>query len=145
MSKSIRIYPQKARSVILIGLFGEEIESSTPHTITFNSLIDLELCYIYIVIMNGLSFEWDENKNEQNQKRHGVAFEEAQTVFFDDNAVEFYDAEHSEHEDRFLILGFSARFRMLIICHCFREDEDIIRIISARKATKNERKFYPRR
>lgn len=93
--------------------------------------------------MNDLSFDWDESKNTQNQKKHGIAFEEAQTVFFDDNAVEFYDEIHSDYEDRFLILGISARFRMLMICHCYKEDEDIIRIISARKATYNERKFYP--
>ncbi|MFT5367418.1 MAG: uncharacterized DUF497 family protein [Candidatus Latescibacterota bacterium] len=93
--------------------------------------------------MNELSFEWNEQKNTQNQKKHDVSFEEAQTVFFDENAVEFYDEDHSEYEDRFLILGISVRFRMLMICHCYMADEDIIRIISARKATKNERKFYP--
>ena len=94
--------------------------------------------------MNGLRFEWDERKNAQNQKKHGVSFEEAQTVFFDERAVEFYDETHSDWEDRFLLLGLSAKFRILLICHCFRNDDSVIRIISARKATKQEQKFYPR-
>ena len=94
--------------------------------------------------MNSLRFEWDELKNTQNQKKHGISFEEAQTVFFDERAVEFYDETHSDWEDRFLLLGLSAKFRILLICHCFRYDDSVIRIISARKATKQEQKFYPR-
>ncbi len=94
--------------------------------------------------MNSLRFEWDERKNAQNQKKHGVSFEEAQTVFFDERAVEFYDETHSDWEDRFLLLGLSAKFRILLICHCFRNNDSVIRIISARKATKQEQKFYPR-
>lgn len=105
--------------------------------------IDSELQYNYIVIMSALRFEWDENKNKQNQKKHGVSFEEAQTVFFDDSAIEFFDSEHSEQEDRFLLLGLSARFKILMICHCYRDEDAVILIISARKATKRERKFYP--
>jgi len=106
-------------------------------------MFDKKLQYIYDIIMNGLRFEWDGRKNRQNQKKHGVSFEEAQTVFFDENAVEFYDEEHSEWEDRFLLLGMSIRFRILLICLCFREEESVIRIISARKATRNEQEFYP--
>ncbi len=93
--------------------------------------------------MSELRFEWDERKNKQNQKKHSVSFEEAQTVFFDENAVEFYDEEHSEWEDRFLLLGMSIRFRILLICHCFREEDSVIRLISARKPTRNEQSFYP--
>jgi hypothetical protein len=93
--------------------------------------------------MTELRFEWDEQKARENQRKHKVTFEEAQTVFFDDRAVEFYDDEHSEWEDRFLMLGLSAKLRMLIVCYCLRQEETVIRIISARKATKNESKFYP--
>jgi hypothetical protein len=93
--------------------------------------------------MRNLSFEWDERKNQENQRKHGVSFEEAQTVFFDDSGVEFYDEEHSDWEDRFLMLGRSTRLRVLLVCHCLRSAGSRIRIISARRATKNERKLYP--
>lgn len=96
----------------------------------------------YIVVMDKVKFEWDETKNCSNQKKHGVSFEEAQTVFFDDRAIEFYDDEHSEWEDRFLMLGYSFKLRMLMVCYCHRENDSQIRIISARKATNNEKKFY---
>ena len=72
-----------------------------------------------------------------------MSFEEAKTVFFDDNAVEFYDEEHSGGEDRFLMLGRSTKLRVLLVCHCLRSTGSRIRIISARRATKNERKLYP--
>ena len=94
--------------------------------------------------MKSLRFEWDEEKNRENQRKHGVSFVEAQTVFFDENAVEFYDDEHSEWEDRFLLLGISTKMRVLLVCHCLRESGSIIRIISARKATKNEWELYPK-
>jgi uncharacterized DUF497 family protein len=93
--------------------------------------------------MTELSFEWDERKSRQNRTKHGVSFEEARTVFFDENAVEFYDDEHSEWEDRFLMLGVGAKLRILLVCYCLRASGSVIRIISARKATKNERQFYP--
>jgi uncharacterized protein len=93
--------------------------------------------------MKELSFEWDDGKDQENQRKHGVSFEEAKTVFFDDNAVEFYDEEHSEWEDRFLMLGRSTRLRVLLVCHCVRSGGSLIRIISARRATTNERKLYP--
>lgn len=93
--------------------------------------------------MNELRFEWDEGKNRENQRKHGVSFEEARSVFFDQQAVEFYDDEHTETEDRFLLLGVSARLRILMVCHCLRHGGDKIRIISARKATKNEQREYP--
>jgi len=83
-------------------------------------------------------FEWDIQKNRSNIEKHGVSFEEARTVFFDENAIEFFDPEHSETEDRFLMLGFSAHLRILVICHRYRENDSMIRIISARKATNKE-------
>ena len=92
--------------------------------------------------MDTLKFEWDENKNHINQKKHGVSFYEATTVFYDDSALVIQDPEHSESEERFLILGMSSNARLLIVCHCLRESETVIRIISARKATKSESSFY---
>jgi uncharacterized DUF497 family protein len=92
--------------------------------------------------MNSIAFSWDDRKNNDNQKKHGVSFEEAQTVFFDENAIEYDDLDHSEEEDRYLMLGFSYRLRVLVVSHSLRKNEQEIRIISARKATKNEQKFY---
>lgn len=91
-----------------------------------------------------LSFVWDERKNRQNQRKHGVSFEEAQSVFFDEEAREFFDPDHSEDEDRFLLVGRSYRLRLLLVCHCFRGSDRVIRIISARRATKAERFVYQR-
>jgi len=92
--------------------------------------------------MNKLIFEWDDTKNKTNIQKHGVSFEEAQTVFFDDNAIEFDDPDHSCEEERYLLLGFNQTLKVLVVCHCYRDDESIIRIISARKATKKEQKAY---
>jgi hypothetical protein len=92
--------------------------------------------------MNPLRFSWDPQKEKSNAHKHGVTFEEAKTVFYDDIAVEFYDDEHSDWEDRFLLLGVSSRLRLLLVCHCYREIDLIIRIISARKATESEAKYY---
>lgn len=89
-----------------------------------------------------IKFEWDTAKAASNQKKHGVTFEEAQTVFYDEFAIQFFDDEHSQTEQRFLLLGFSQNARLLLVCHCEREQGQAIRIISARKATKNESKFY---
>lgn len=89
-----------------------------------------------------LSFEWDEDKNRINQKKHKVSFEEAKTVFYDERALVIDDPEHSQEEERFIILGMSARANLLIVCHCYRSSDSIIRIISARKATKTESYFY---
>ena len=94
--------------------------------------------------MSLLRFEWDSRKATANLPKHGVSFEEAETVFLDDDAVLVRDEEHSLSEDRFLILGFSYHLRMLVVCHCYRESKDVIRIISARKATKAERLQYER-
>ena len=95
--------------------------------------------------MREFKFAWDESKNQLNRRKYGVSFEEAKTVFYDENAVEFPDPDHSEREDRFLMLGVSYRLRVLIVCHCFREGGSTIRIISARKATKKETECYEER
>ena len=89
-----------------------------------------------------IKFEWDPVKAASNRKKHGVSFDEAQSVFYDEFAVQFFDGECSGSEDRFLLLGFSDEARLLIVCHCERDPGNIIRIISARKATKNESKYY---
>lgn len=89
-----------------------------------------------------IEFEWNPAKAILNVKKHGVSFEEAKSVFYDEFAVQFYDYENSETEDRFLMLGLSSESRLLLICHCEKESGNLIRIISARKATKNERKLY---
>jgi len=89
-----------------------------------------------------IKFEWDPRKDSANQRKHGISFEEAQSVFFDENAIQFYDEDHSEQEDRFIMLGLSIRSRILVVCHCERESGNVIRIISARKATRSERKYY---
>ena len=92
--------------------------------------------------MMTISFEWDNTKAEENLKKHNVSFEEAQTVFFDPNARMIFDTGHSDDEDRFIILGISSALKLLVVCHCFRENDMIIRIISARKATRKEQKQY---
>lgn len=94
--------------------------------------------------MSGQRFEWDERKNSANQKKHGVTFEEASTAFLDENARVLPDPDHSDEEDRFILLGLSIRLRMVVVCHCYRANEDVIRIISARKATAVERREYMR-
>jgi uncharacterized DUF497 family protein len=92
--------------------------------------------------MNEISFVWDETKNQANQRKHGVTFEEAQTSFLDENAKIYADPDHSENEDRFILLGMSFRLRALVVCHCYREKESVIRIFSARKADKSEQGDY---
>ena len=89
-----------------------------------------------------MRFEWDETKNRENLRKHRVSFEEAQTVFLDENAIRFFDPDHSADEDRFLMLGISFRLRVLVVSHCFRVNDDVIRIISARKADKAEEADY---
>ena len=96
----------------------------------------------YTVSMSLLRFEWDSKKAAGNLRKHGISFDEAETVFLDDEALLIADEEHSSDEDRFSILGFSYHLRMLVVCHCYRESNDVIRIISARKATKSEQIQY---
>jgi uncharacterized DUF497 family protein len=95
----------------------------------------------YNIIINDILFEWDIKKNDANKRKHHVSFEEAVTVFFDHNYIEIDDPDHSEDESRLLALGFSAKSRLLIVCHC-EIMNDIVRIISARKAAKNESVQY---
>ena len=81
--------------------------------------------------MSELRFEWDEHKAESNERKHGVSFEEAQTVFYEENARLMYDPEHSIGEERYIILGVSSVLRLLIVCHIYKENDELIRIISA--------------
>ena len=92
-----------------------------------------------------MRFEWDPVKAASNAKKHKVTFEVAKSVFYDDFAVQFFDEEHSVDEDRFLLLGMSSDARLLLVCHCEREDGDVIRIISARRANRAERRQYEER
>lgn len=92
--------------------------------------------------MEHLNFEWDENKNSINKNKHNISFEEAQTVFYDEMALVIDDPDHSDQEDRFIILDQSIQAKLLVVCHCFRESDTVIRIISARKATKTESNQY---
>jgi len=89
-----------------------------------------------------MRFQWDPNKNLVNIKKHKISFEEAKTVFYDDNARLIPDPEHSVTEERFIILGITNKLRLLIVVHTYKENDDVIRIISARKVTKAESKYY---
>ena len=89
-----------------------------------------------------MKFEWDENKQRINIQKHGVDFEEAKTVFYDEEALLLPDPDHSATEERFVILGISQKTNLLTVCHCCRENEEVIRIINARKATTKEKKQY---
>ncbi len=84
-----------------------------------------------------IKFEWDKNKNTANKKKHKISFEEARSVF--------YDEEHSDEEERYILLGYSETLKMLVVCHCYIQDREVIRIYSARKATKNEQRYYDER
>ncbi len=97
---------------------------------------------MYNVRMAGLRFEWDSGKDNANLKKHGVSFNEARSAFYDDYALQFFDPDHSDTEDRFILLGASYKLNALVVCHCFREDETVIRIISARKADVEEEQIY---
>ncbi len=92
--------------------------------------------------MSNVSFDWDDRKSLRNKKKHGISFEEATSVFYDEFAILIDDPEHSLDEERFILLGLSSTLRILVVCHCYREADDVIRIISARKATRVERGDY---
>jgi uncharacterized DUF497 family protein len=94
--------------------------------------------------MDGLRFDWDERKNRANQTKHGISFGEARTAFYDENARVAPDPDHSGDEDRFVLMGLSTALRILVVCHCYRESDELIRIISARKATRKEQGEYRR-
>jgi len=92
--------------------------------------------------MAEIQFEWDKRKEKANVKKDGISFEEARTVFFDENAIQFFDPDHSDEEDRFIMLGLSFKLKIIVVCHCFRESDTVIRIISARKADEDEEHEY---
>ncbi len=92
-----------------------------------------------------LRFEWDDRKNAQNRRKHGVSFEEAQTVFFDGQALLIADPDHSKQEERFILLGLSSALRTLVVCHCYRREGEVVRLISARRADRQERELYKAR
>ena len=95
--------------------------------------------------MCSINFEWDENKNNLSKKKHKTSFEEAKTVFYDENALLISDPDHSHDEEQFTLLGMSSKSRIMIVVHIYKKNEEKTRIISARKAAKNEEKFYERR
>jgi uncharacterized DUF497 family protein len=95
--------------------------------------------------VKGLRFDWDPRKAGENRRKHGVSFEEARTVFLDDSALLRPDEEHSTEKDRFVLLGVSARLRTVVVCHCYRSEDEVIRLISARKANVAERMQYHQR
>ncbi|MFT5400174.1 MAG: uncharacterized DUF497 family protein [Planctomycetota bacterium] len=92
--------------------------------------------------MDQLAFEWNKRKESANIKKHGISFEEARTSFYDENAIQFFDPDHSIEEDRFILLGVSHKLNTVVVCHCFKEEETTVRIISARKADKDEANIY---
>jgi uncharacterized DUF497 family protein len=92
--------------------------------------------------MTGIIFEWDDKKEKSNKRKHGISFEEARTAFYDENAIQYFDPDHSNDEDRFILLGISFKLKVLVVCHCFQENDSVIRIISARKADKDEEYEY---
>lgn len=107
-----------------------------------NAHIDKNIYYNYNICMGTIRFEWDPNKAKINVKKHGVTFKEAQSVFQDPEALVIDDPDHSQEEERFIILGLSQKANLLVVCHCYRESDNVIRIISARKATTTETEQY---
>ena len=107
-----------------------------------NLTLDKKILNHYNIIMNKINFSWDKNKAQTNLKKHKISFEEAQTVFDDENARLIFDPDHSEDEDRFILLGYSCTSKILTVVHCYRDDEENVRIISARKSTKHEENQY---
>jgi uncharacterized DUF497 family protein len=97
------------------------------------------------VVSGNLRFEWDARKAAANRRKHGVSFEDARTVFLDEDALLRADEDHSDDEDRFVLLGLSGQMQMLLVCHCYRQDDEVIRLISARQATSAERRQYEER
>ena len=119
-----------------------------PRTIAhrpFGPGVAHELLCSYIVFVSELRFEWDTRKSAANKRKHGVAFEEARTVFYDERALLIGDPDEKGEKDRFVLLGLSAALRTLVVCHCYREGDSVIRIISARKAHREERRDYEQR
>lgn len=95
--------------------------------------------------MDELRFERDKKKEKINIKKYGISFGEASSAFYDEKAIQFFDPDHSEDEDRFIMLGISFKLRILVVCHYFRESETVVRLVSARKADRDEQQEYWRR
>jgi len=112
------------------------------YTYAYHSLLDENCRSSYSVHMNDLRFEWDSAKERLNRRRHGVSFAEAQSVFYDEHAIRYYDPDHSDSEDRFIMLGMSFLLRALVVCHCCRASDSVIRIISSRRANALEKRAY---
>jgi hypothetical protein len=108
-------------------------------------IVAIQLHCSYNPIVANLRFDWDARKNGVNKRKHGVSFEEARTVFYDDRALLIKDPDDEAQEDRFVLLGISAALRTLVVCHCYREKDSLIWIISARKTNRKERKDYEQR
>ena len=106
------------------------------------SHLEIALQCNYIVVVSDLRFEWDPKKAAANLAKHGVSFEEARSAFSDERGKIIADPDHSDDEDRFILLGLSSKLRLLVVCHCFRADDHVIRLISARKADKLEAQNY---
>ncbi|MEB3217278.1 MAG: BrnT family toxin [Richelia sp. RM2_1_2] len=104
--------------------------------------LDYDIHCSYTVGVCELRFEWDERKAISNKKKHGISFSEAETVFYDENARLLYDIEHSSEEDRYILIGMSDSLSLLVVCHVYQEDEEVIRIFSARRANKREQEQY---
>lgn len=113
-----------------------------PRKKRIDAYIDKTIYYNYNISMETIRFEWDPNKAKINVKKHGVTFKEAQSVFQDPEALVIDDPDHSQEEERFIILGLSQKANLLVVCHCYRESDTVIRIISARKATTTETEQY---
>jgi uncharacterized protein len=122
-------------------LAGTILPTNTP---TFDPMLTAIYNVYTFVAVGHLLFVWDEGKNRLNMRKHGISFEEARTAFFDEGARVVHDPDHSATEDRFVLLGMSLKPRLLLECHCYRESEEEIRIISARKATRTEHEQYGR-
>ena len=105
-------------------------------------VLDKQQMYNYIVINQDIHFEWDDTKNTLNKTKHGITFEEAATVFLDKMYLEIADPDHSQDEERFVALGISTSCRLLVVCYSALQDDNILRIISARKANATEIKQY---
>ena len=113
------------------------------YPVNINGLLIAQYLKInYSVVMSNIRFEWDPRKASANEKKHGISFEEARTVFFDENAKLIDDPDHSSDEERFVLLGLSSSLKVVLVCHCYREQGNVIRIISARKASTHESKQY---
>lgn len=92
--------------------------------------------------MHDIQFTWDPQKAKSNKKKHGISFDESKSVFYDPNGLLIIDPDYGDDEERFVLIGLSFNLRILVVCHCYRENEMVVRIISARKATKREQKQY---